>query len=320
MKEIKSALVVGAGAIGAAVASRIFDADPDAVAICATGARRERYARYGFVVNGRRYAFRLAEADDDGPFGLILVAVKNYDLSGAIEAMKPYVGPDTTIISLLNGIGSEDILASEFGAGKVPLATIIGIDALRAGNEIRFASAGEIRFGEGKDATEELKPRIAAALRFFSSHNVRAVVPGDMVRTLWFKFMLNVGINQWSAVLRAPYGFFQTSPSSRALLADTMREVIALADARGMELNEGDIELVFATIDGLRGEGKTSMLQDIEAERKTEVEAFAGFVVENSKAIGLDAPINRALLLAIRAMEEGFPLGSKASKFRDLPR
>ncbi len=320
MKESKSALVVGAGAIGAAVASRIFDADPGAVAICATGARRERYARDGFVVNNSGTQVYSCRGGRRGPSTHGFCAVKNYDLSGAIEAMKPYVGPDTTIISLLNGIGSEEILASEFGAGKVPLATIIGIDALRVGNEIRFASAGEIRFGEGKNAPEELKPRIAAAFGFFSSHNVRAVVPGDMVHTLWFKFMLNVGINQWSAVLRAPYGFFQTSPSSRALLADTMREVIALASARGTELNEGDIELVFATIDGLRGDGKTSMLQDIEAERKTEVEAFAGFVLENSIAFGLQAPINRALLLAIRAMEEGFPLGSKASKFRDLSR
>ena len=312
--------MVGAGAIGAAVASRIFDVDPGAVAICATGARRERYAREGFVVNGRRYAFRLAEAEGDDPFGLVLIAVKNYDLAEAIEAMKPYVDPDTTIVSLLNGIGSEEILGAEFGAEKVPLATIIGIDALRVGNDIRYVSAGEIRFGEEKNVPEALEPRIAAVLRFFSSHNLRAVVPGDMVRTLWFKFMLNVGINQWSAVLRAPYGFFQTSPSSRTLLADTMREVIALAGARGIALDENDIDLVFATIAGLRSEGKTSMLQDVEAGRRTEVDAFAGFVVEKSKAFGLDAPINRALLLAIKAMEESFPLGSKASKSRDLPR
>lgn len=305
--------MVGAGAIGAAVASRIFDIDSRAIAICATGRRRERYVRDGFFINGKKYVFRLAEADVDGPFDLIIVAVKNYGLAEAIEAMRPYVGPETTIISLLNGMSSEEILKKEFGDEKVPLATIIGIDALRVGNKIHFTSAGEIRFGDEKNSPDALSPRIAAVSRFFASHNVHATIPSDMVHTLWFKFMLNVGINQWSAVLRAPYGLFQVSPSSRLLLTDTMKEVIALARAQGIGLDESDIDVVFATIAKLRGDGKTSMLQDIDAERKTEVEAFAGLVIEKSKALGLDAPINRVLLLAIRAMEEGFDHGSKVA-------
>ena len=177
MREITSALVVGAGAIGAAIASRIFDIDPRAIAICATGSRRERYVRDGFVINGKKYAFRLAEADVDGPFDLIIVAVKNYGLAEAIEAMRPYVGQETTIISLLNGMSSEEILKKEFGDEKVPLATIISIDALRIGNKIHFASAGEIRFGDEKNTPDALSPRIAAVSRFFASHNVRATIP-----------------------------------------------------------------------------------------------------------------------------------------------
>ena len=227
--------------------------------------------------------------------------------------MRPYVGSDTTILSLLNGISSEEILKKEFGAEKVPLAMIISIDALRIGNSIRFTSAGEIRFGDEKNTPGALSPRIAAVSRFFASHNVPAAIPDDMVHTLWFKFMLNVGLNQWSAVLRAPYGLFQASPSSRILLAATMKEVIALARVQGVGLDESHIDVVFATIDRLRGDGKTSMLQDIDAGRKTEVEAFAGVVVEKSRELGLDAPINRALLLAIRAMEEGFVHRSKVA-------
>ncbi|HWP68093.1 MAG TPA: ketopantoate reductase C-terminal domain-containing protein, partial [Rectinemataceae bacterium] len=184
---------------------------------------------------------------------------------------------------------------------------------LRIGNKINFSTAGEIRFGDEKNNPNALSPRIAAVFRFFASHNVPASVPDDMIHALWFKYMLNVGINQWSALLRAPYGLFQTSPSSRALLADTMKEVIALSRALGTGLEENDIDVAFAAIAAVGGAGKTSMLQDIEAGRKTEVEAFAGIVVEKSKAFGLDAPINRALLLAIRAMEEGFVHSSKVA-------
>jgi 2-dehydropantoate 2-reductase len=313
MKEIKSALVVGAGAIGAAVASRIFDIDARAIAICATGDRRERYERNGFIVNEKRYAFKLADVEMDAPFDLIIVAVKNYDLAEAIEEMRPFVGPHTTIISLLNGITSEEILRKEFGAEKVPIALIIGIDALRIGGKISFGSPGEIWFGDEKNEADALSARVAAVSGFFAAHNVPASVPHDMIRALWFKYMFNVGINQWSAVLRAPYGLFQVSPSSRALVAETMKEVIALSRALGTGLDMRDIDVIFATIDKLDGEGKTSMLQDVEAERKTEVEAFAGVVVEKSRACGLDAPINQALLLAIRTMGEDFAHRSKTA-------
>jgi len=311
MKEIKSALVVGAGAIGAAIASRIFDIDSRAIAICATDSRRERYERDGFVVNERRYAFNIANPERDAPFDLIIAAVKNYDLADAIETMRPYVGPETTILSLLNGITSEEILRKEFGAEKVPLALIIGIDALRVGGRISFGSPGEIWFGDEKNNPDALSPRVAAVSRFFATHNVPALVPDDMIRALWFKYMFNVGINQWSAVLRASYRLFQVSPSSRTLIAETMKEVVALSSALGTGLAESDIDVTFATIDKLSGEGKTSMLQDVDAERKTEVEAFAGVVVEKSRKCGLDAPINQALLLAIGAMEEGFAHRSK---------
>jgi len=67
MKEIESALVVGAGAIGAAVASILFDANNQAVALCAAGERRERYLREGFIVNQKHYSFRIADAAVDGP-------------------------------------------------------------------------------------------------------------------------------------------------------------------------------------------------------------------------------------------------------------
>lgn len=310
MKEIRSALIVGAGAIGAAIASRAYDVDRGSVALCASGARRERYARDGFVINGKHYDFPLADPAQDGPFGLVLVAVKNYDLLPAIREMRPFVGPDTTIVSLLNGVTSEETLRAEFGREKVPLAMIIGIDALRVGNRIDFPRPGEIRFGDEVNVPGSLSPRVEAISRFFAVHNVPYSVPQDMVRVLWYKFMFNVAINQWSAVLRAPYGVFQVNPTAQRLLADTMKEVIALANALKIGLKETDIDSVFDTIGGLGPEGRTSMLQDVDAERKTEVEAFAGIVVEKARQCGLKAPINQMLFDTIKTIEETYSLRS----------
>lgn len=308
MKEIKEALVIGAGAIGAAVASRIYDSDPEAVAIAANGERRERYAREGIVVNGRRYMFKLADPDAGHFYDLVLVAVKDYHLAQAAEELKPYVGPETLVLSLLNGITSEEVLRAGLGGSlgkeRNPLAFMIGIDALRESGEVSFLSIGEIRFGDEKNDLAALSAPVAAISRFFTAHGVPYSIPSDMVRAMWYKFMLNVALNQWSAVLRGGYGFFQRSESARRLLSSTMEEVVRLSQACGTGLERKDIDAVFSTLEKLDPEGKTSMLQDIEAGRQTEVEIFAKVVAEKSSALGLEAPVNQALYLAIRAMED----------------
>ncbi|MGB4585891.1 MAG: ketopantoate reductase family protein [Rectinemataceae bacterium] len=308
MREIHSTLIVGAGAIGAAVASRIFDIDKAAVALCATGERRERYIREGFIVNGRRYFFPLADPTPRKPYDLVIVAVKSYHLALAIEEMRPYVAPGTIIISLLNGIASEEILRAEFRTASIPLAVIISIDALRVGNRIDFESAGEIRFGLEKNDPKALDDDVAAVARFFARHGVQYSIPENMVKALWFKFMINVAMNQWSALLRGSYLFFQKSASARELVAATMREVIALSDALGKGLVQEDVATVFATTDRLNGNGRTSMLQDVDALRKTEVDIFAGVIVQKARECGVPVPINEFLLLSIKAIEEGYGL------------
>jgi 2-dehydropantoate 2-reductase len=124
-----------------------------------------------------------------------------------------------------------------------------------------------------------------------------------MRRTLWWKFMINVGMNQASALMRAPYGVFQTSEDARALMRALMQEVITLAQASAVNLAEADIEDWCAILQTLSAEGKTSMLQDIEAGRQTEVDVFGGKVVALGKALDIITPVNAALRHAIRVLE-----------------
>ncbi|MGO8694271.1 MAG: ketopantoate reductase family protein [Rectinemataceae bacterium] len=303
MNPISEVLIVGAGAVGSAVGAIIEGRLPGTVSVLADAARRERYRREGFILNGRRFEFRLLAPEERSEPDLIMVAVKNAQLPAAIGQMANHVGPDTLILSLMNGISSEEDLAAVFGWNRILYSMILGIDAVRRGTTTTYSAGGTVHFGEAKNAEGAWSPRVERVAEFFGRAGLSFTVPEDMRRSLWYKFMINVGINQCSAVLRAPYGFFQKSPEARALMEAVMREVVALSSALGTGLVEEDIALWYTTLMRLGPGGMTSMLQDIEAGRKTEVDYFGGTMVELGRRFGVPVPLNEALLLVIRALE-----------------
>jgi len=303
---IRSVLVVGAGAVGAAVAALAARARQASVSVLAGGERAERYRRDGFLLNGSRHDFPVVEPGDRGEPDLVIVAVKTYQLGQAISDMRGHVGPGTLVLSLLNGISSEEILARELGAEKVPLGMILGIDAVREGNSTRFSGTGTIHFGDPHNAPGGWSPRVKRIAELFDAAGISWNVPEDMTRSLWYKFMINVGINQASAVLRAPYGSFQRTGDARELMESAMRETVTLSRALGTGLADEDVARWQDTLARLSPDGKTSMLQDVEAHRQTEVDAFSGTVVSLADTAGMAVPVNRTLLRLIRALERGY--------------
>ncbi|HOI99143.1 MAG TPA: ketopantoate reductase family protein [Rectinema sp.] len=311
MKNIVSVVVVGAGAIGASIAVRLMEAGKQVV-ISANGERKARYLKQGFVVNGRQYFLPVKDKYEADPADLVIIAVKNYSLEEAIEEMRPYVSINTIILSLLNGIDAVPRLRREFGEDSVPYAMILGIDALREENRVQYLAKGRIFCGFEKEKVEKNASTLAVLEEFFRTSDIAFVVPEDIVKEIWFKFMINVGLNQWSALIRAPYRLFQDSPHGQELLSKTMIEVISLSKRYGGNLEETDIDRAIAVLKTLAPQGKTSMLQDVEARRQTEVDAFAGAMKRLAKAADLDVPINAILYDAIRAIEDSFEDSYKA--------
>ena len=294
--------IIGAGALGAVYASLLYDMDRDCVSFIATGDRRERLRGEGVVVNGRHYRIPVIPPEDPSPLAdLMVVAVKHYHLDFAIEEMKPRIGRDTVILSVMNGIDSEERIGVACGAEKVLYALTMGIDALREGNRVAYTTQGKIFFGEARNPA--LTERVVRVQKLFERAGIVYETPPDMIRTLWWKFLVNVGINQASAVLRATYGVFQTSPEARGLMESAMREVIEIAKGAGVDLSERDITEFYKVLATLGPNGKTSMLQDVEAGRKTEVDMLAGTVIALGNQYGIATPVNQRLYDAIRAVE-----------------
>jgi 2-dehydropantoate 2-reductase len=230
------------------------------------------------------------------------VAVKHHHLQEAIPALKNRIGKNTIIISVMNGLDSEEYIGSIYGKEKVLYAVSVAIDAVREENRVTYTKEGKLLFGEAENSI--LTDRVKRVQALFDRAGIVYETPADMIRILWWKFMINVGINQPSAVLRAPYGVFQTSQDAQAIMESAMKEVIAIAKAANVNVSEEDLTDWYPLLASLSPQGKTSMFQDIEARRKTEVEMFAGKVVELGATYGIPTPVNQTLLRMIKVIEE----------------
>jgi 2-dehydropantoate 2-reductase len=300
--QINRVAILGAGAMGAFYASRFVDAEGFQTVLVADGRRLDRLTRDGLVVNGKTYAIPIVRPDEVGPpADLILVAVKHHDLAQAVGDLRNQVGDDTTLISVMNGLDSEEIIGAVYGVDKVLYAVAVGIDAVRQGNRVSTTTPGKLFFGEAVNT--EISQRVRSVQAAFERAEIPYETPADMIRTMWWKFMVNVGMNPPSAVMRAPYGVFQSSPQAQALMEALMGEVIALAQVVGVNLHEGDLREWYTFLHTLSPQGKTSMLQDIEAGRKTEVEIFAGKVVELGRTHHIPTPVNETMLRMVHVLE-----------------
>jgi 2-dehydropantoate 2-reductase len=299
---IETISIIGAGALGGAYASIFHDMDNHCVSFVASGDRFDRLSREGLIVNGKLYNIPVFKPEDLlPPSDLIIVAVKHNQLNDAIHEMKTRVGRETTIVSVMNGIESEMKIGAAYGMEKVLYAVSVSLDGLRDGNRVSFRQRGKIIFGEAKN--HFISDRVNRVQDLFDRAGIIYETPPDMIRILWWKFMINVGINQTSAVLRASYSVFQTSREARDLMDSAMYEVILLAEKERVQLSIEDIKNWETLLYGLNPEGKTSMLQDVEAHRKTEVEMFAGKVIELGKRHNVPTPVNQKLFDMIKEIE-----------------
>jgi 2-dehydropantoate 2-reductase len=302
LTKINSVVVLGAGAMGAAYASRFFDMDPSSISLAASGSRFQRLKSDGLVVNKKHYAIPVLSPEDSSPpADLIIVALKHHHLSTALEEIQKRVGEKTIFLSIMNGLDSEPMIGAIYGEEKVLYATAVGIDAQRDGNTVNYSKGGTIFFGEANN--EQVSERVKRIQQLLERARIKYQTPADMIRVMWWKFMINVGINQPSAVLSAPYGIFQTSAHAQEIMESAMQEAMLVAKAAGVNLNEKDIKDWYPVMNTLDPEGKTSMLQDIEAGRKTEVDIFAGKVIKLGNSFDIPTPVNEFLYHAIKVLE-----------------
>ncbi len=298
--------IIGAGALGLMHGERMAQAlGRERVFLVADAPRAARYRQQGLFCNGAPCTLRVQTPGADArPVSLAIFAVKGPSLTDAIETMRPFVGAETILISLLNGITSEQALCEAFGAAHVLYAVARGTDATRVGTSVEYRNLGQILIGSRTGART---PDVEAARALLCAGGAPCVVCDDILHRQWSKLMLNVGLNQACAVYDVPYRGVQTPGAPRDTMLAAMREAQTLAAREGVTLSDEEIEAWLQMTDGLNPAGMPSMRQDTLAHRKTEVELFSGAMRRLGARHGVPTPVNDWLYERIAAIENAYP-------------
>ena len=176
---------------------------------------------------------------------------------------------------------------------------------MRTGNNIVHDGIGTIVYGV-KDSNKTDIQDIQIVKNFFDKVGIDYKIPEDMLHSYWLKYMLNVSSNQPSAILNMTFGQMQSNKKFNEFFIKIMKEVQAIAKAEGVKNTETMIDEALLAFNKMIPEGKTSMLQDIEAKRKTEVEMFAGTMIKFGQKHNIPTPYNQVLKDMVEVIEENF--------------
>lgn len=304
MGEIRTVAIIGLGNLGIAFGNHLSKKMPkEDLRFIADRERIERYERDGIFCNGERCDFQYVTPEESTwPADLVIFTVKFHNLIEAIDAAKHHVGENTIILSALNGITSEGMLEEAFGMDKVLYCVAQGMDGIKTGNRLTFDHMGMLCFGDREAGV--VSDEVKSVEAFFRKTEFPHEVETDMMKRLWGKLMLNVGVNQTASVYLCNYGGLQQEGEARDTMIAAMREVIPLSEREGFPLTESDMAYWLNVLGTLRPEGKPSMQQDMEAGLPTEVELFSGTVRALGRKYGIATPVNEQLYKKIKSMEQ----------------
>ncbi len=290
--------IVGLGALGVMYADFFTKKlGKEKVRILADKERIERYKKEQITFNGEICDFQYCDAAKESRSSeLMLFAVKYGALETAMEENAHLIGENTVLLSVLNGIRSEEDLGRRFGREKVVHCIAQKMAAMKEGNAAVCTNKGELAIGVPGDGREE---NLAAVKDFFDRTGFAYSCPADMRHAMWGKLLCNVGVNQTVSLVEGTYRSVQQEGEAREMMKAAMRETILVANAEGIALSDKDMADWIAVIDGLSPDGEPSMRQDSKAGRKTEVVLFAGTICDLGKKHGIATPVNDRFLKEI---------------------
>lgn len=283
---IKNVAVIGLGAVGAVVGDQLAKVMGKNLYVVVDQERKNRYLKDGIWINDEQCTFNYVTPEDLPEVDLIIIATKNLQIEQAIKSIKNGVGPDTMILSLLNGIQSEKDIESVYGEKNTLYGFIIDLQSINLSGKITCFGKGKIVFGEKNNQHSE---RIRAIEDLFNEAGIKYLVPENIQFEMWKKFLINTVFNSLGGITRSTYGGFNF-PVMQSLVRKVGYEVIEVANKEGIPLTKEILEQDIKMTCGYDQLGKCSLLQDVEAGRNTENKWFCGTICNLGKKHNVPTP------------------------------
>jgi 2-dehydropantoate 2-reductase len=303
--------ILGAGSLGSAIGGVLTEAGHNVWLITRNQAHVDAINQHGLTLrtNGVDRIVKAQAAINVIAVGVVdcvIVLVKSAQTRPAMLAALSLLGPNTTVLSLQNGLGHEDILSEVVGRERVLAGkSYCGGQMIAPGHVICGHVGKDTHMGELHGA---ITPRITQIAAAFNAAGLQTIVSDNIMGTIWDKLFINVATGALSGITRLPYGHLYQVPALEACAVAAVAEAMAVAKARGVRTSITEPVAAWRKAGaGLPFEFKASILQTLERGARTEVDYINGAVVQLGLQHGVPTPVNATLLACIKGIEQLLP-------------
>ncbi len=301
--------VVGAGAVGCYYGGMFARAGAPVILI-GRALHVDAINRCGLRFDGLKFQETIAIAastDTDAVRGadLILFCVKSTDTQAVAREIAPLIKPGALILALQNGVDNPERIAAEVRCPVMPAVVWVACNMGGAGH-LRHTGRGDLVIGAMRGAA---MPPTAAQVEVLAAQLAQVGVPcrvsPNVEGELWAKLLINCAYNPISALGRARYNRVTALDETRWLMRAVVLEVLAVAEAAGVTMPEGDWVEIALGLSASMPEATSSTAQDLARGKRTEIDHLNGFLARRGAALGVDTPVNRALHALVKLVEDG---------------
>ncbi len=236
---------------------------------------------------------------------LVLLCVKSTDTDDAARAMAPHLGADAVVVNLQNGVDNVERIRAHLANRVIPGLVYVAAEMAGPGH-VRHTGGGSLTIGEldvlrrSNRSDRQTLEQIAA---LFAGAGIKVTISDAVEVDLWTKLVMNCAYNAISALTGSQYGRMVALPDIRAVMADTVNEVVAVAAAKGVRLPDDLVDRAIRLADGMPVT-ISSTAQDLLRGRRTEIDHLNGYVVREGAALGIATPVNRTLNALVKLAEQ----------------
>lgn len=299
--KINTVAIIGAGAVGAYFIWGLYEKLGEKLWLVAKDERKTRLAINGITINGMTYHPKVKTPEESKGVDLLLISTKYQALSEVINDIACIVDEHTIVMSLLNGVDSEEIIGARIGMEHM-LYSFMKIASVRNDNGIQFRTDITPGLFYGEAGNSEESPRMKALAELLSDTGLHFHPCKNIVRDIWLKYAFNISHNLPQAVIGCGVGAYIDSTHAGFLRDALYREVVRVACAKGIDLSTPDTEISKSA--NAQKFSRYSTLQDLDAKRHTEIDMFSGAMIRMGEELGIEVPYNRFIYHLIKALEE----------------